>query len=218
MSSSEQFMHLAHSVGVIPTLVIDDLEDAIPVAQALSDGGLSVLEVTLRTPVALQAIQCIRQTFPALTVGAGTVCNVDTAAAARDAGAQFLVSPGYNSVLGAYCRAQQLTLIPGVATASEVMTVLTDGYLFLKAFPATVIGGTRWLQAMHGPFPHVRFCPTGGIGATELSGYLSLPNVVCVGGSWVVPANAMQDKHWAQITELARDACKARDSARATRE
>lgn len=217
MSSSEQLTQLAHSAGVIPTLVIDDVDDAIPLAQALSDGGLSVLEVTLRTPVALQAIQRMRHTFPALTVGAGTVCDVETAAAARNAGAQFLVSPGYTAALGAYCRAQQLMLIPGVATASEIMTALDDGYLFLKAFPATVIGGTRWLQAMHGPFPQACFCPTGGISAAELSDYLSLPNVLCVGGSWMTPSDAVQGKHWSQITALASDACKARDIIRDAR-
>lgn len=209
MLSTEQLKHLTQSVGVIPTLVIDDVHDAIPLAQALSDGGLSVLEITLRTPVALQAIQQIRQALPALTIGAGTVCDADAAAAARDAGAQFLVCPGYSTALGGYCRAHQLLLMPGVATASEVMNALADGYDFLKAFPAAVIGGTRWLQAMHGPFPAAQFCATGGITTKEVADYLSQANVLCVGGSWMTPRDAVQEKNWTQITALARAAHEA---------
>ncbi len=214
MSSIEQLKHLAQSVGVIPTLVIDDLNHAVPLARALNEGGLSVLEITLRTPVALQAIQHIREALPSLMVGAGTVCDVDAAAAACDAGAQFLVSPGYSAALGSYCRKQQQMLIPGVATASEIMAALADGHDFLKAFPAAVIGGTRWLQAMRGPFPAAQFCATGGISNNEVADYLSQANVLCVGGSWMTPADAVKNKNWSHITALARAACQARNSVR----
>jgi 2-dehydro-3-deoxyphosphogluconate aldolase/(4S)-4-hydroxy-2-oxoglutarate aldolase len=212
MSASDQLIHKASRCGVIPTLVIEDVSNAIPLAQALHDGGLTVLEITLRTPVALQAIQQIRQALPDLFVGAGTVLDARAAEAAQDAGAQFLVSPGYTAALGDYCRSKHIALMPGVATASEIMAALADGYDFLKCFPAAVLGGARWLDAMRGPFPDVRFCPTGGISAADAGSYLSLPNVLCVGGSWVTPAAAVREKDWAHITTLARQAYAARVS------
>jgi 2-dehydro-3-deoxyphosphogluconate aldolase/(4S)-4-hydroxy-2-oxoglutarate aldolase len=178
----------------------------------LHDGGLTVLEVTLRTPVALQAIQQIRQALPDLFVGAGTVLDTRAAQDAHDAGAQFLVSPGYTTALGDYCRSKQIALMPGVATASEIMAALADGYDFLKCFPAAALGGTRWLDAMRGPFPDARFCPTGGISAADAGSYLSLSNVLCVGGSWVTPADAIRAKDWAHITALARQAYEVRAS------
>jgi len=211
MSASDQLIHKASTCGVIPTLVIEDLHSAVPLAQALRDGGLTVLEITLRTPVALQAIQQIRQALPDLFVGAGTVLDVGAAEAAQDAGAQFLVSPGYTAALGDYCRSKDIALMPCVATASEIMAVLNDGYDFLKCFPAAALGGVRWLDAMRGPFANIRFCPTGGISAADAANYLSLPNVPCVGGSWVAPAAALSAKDWAKITTLARQAHEARD-------
>jgi len=213
MSASDQLIHKASRCGVIPTLVIEDVSNAIPLAQALHDGGLTVLEITLRTPVALQAIQQIRQALPDLFVGAGTVLDVRAAEAAQNVGAQFLVSPGYTAALGDYCRSKHIALMPGVATASEIMAALADGYDFLKCFPAAALGGARWLDAIRGPFPDVRFCPTGGISAADAGSYLSLPNVLCVGGSWVTPAAAVREKDWAHITTLARQAYDARNSS-----
>ncbi|CAM8649986.1 Eda 2-keto-3-deoxy-6-phosphogluconate aldolase [Oxalobacteraceae bacterium] len=212
MSASEQLKKIVSNCGVIPTLVIEDINSAIPLAEALHDGGLTVLEITLRTPVALQAIQQIRQALPDVVVGAGTVCDVSAALAAHDVGAQFLVSPGYATNLGDYCRSKQIALMPGVATASEIMAALADGYDFLKCFPAAVLGGTRWLEAMRGPFPDVRFCPTGGISAADAGSYLALPNVLCVGGSWITPAAAIRAQDWVRITTLARQAYEARNS------
>jgi 2-dehydro-3-deoxyphosphogluconate aldolase/(4S)-4-hydroxy-2-oxoglutarate aldolase len=212
MSASEQLKKIVSNCGVIPTLVIEDINSAIPLAEALHDGGLTVLEITLRTPVALPAIQQIRQALPDLFVGAGTVLDERAAQDAHDAGAQFLVSPGYTTALGDFCRSKQIALMPGVATASEIMAALADGYDFLKCFPAAVLGGARWLDAMRGPFPDVRFCPTGGISAVDARAYLSLPNVLCIGGSWVTPATAVHAKDWTHITALARQACEARDS------
>jgi 2-dehydro-3-deoxyphosphogluconate aldolase/(4S)-4-hydroxy-2-oxoglutarate aldolase len=212
MSASDQLILRASASGVIPTLVIEDINSAVPLAQALHDGGLTVLEVTLRTPVALQAIQQIRQALPDLFVGAGTVLDTRAAQDAHDAGAQFLVSPGYTAALGDYCRSKQIALMPGVATASEIMAALADGYDFLKCFPAAALGGTRWLDAMRGPFADVRFCPTGGINAADAGSYLALSNVLCVGGSWVTPADAIRAKDWAHITSLARQAYEVRAS------
>jgi 2-dehydro-3-deoxyphosphogluconate aldolase/(4S)-4-hydroxy-2-oxoglutarate aldolase len=212
MSASDQLILRASASGVIPTLVIEDINSAVPLAQALHDGGLTVLEVTLRTPVALQAIQQIRQALPDLFVGAGTVLDTRAAQDAHDAGAQFLVSPGYTAALGDYCHSKQIALMPGVATASEIMAALADGYDFLKCFPAAALGGTRWLDAMRGPFADVRFCPTGGINAADAGSYLALSNVLCVGGSWVTPADAIRAKDWAHITSLARQAYEVRAS------
>ena len=212
MSASDQLIQKASACGVIPTLVIEDINSAVSLAQALHDGGLTVLEITLRTPVALQVIQHIRQAMPNLLVGAGTVLDAHAAQAAHDAGAQFLVSPGYTTALGDYCRSKEIALMPGVATASEIMAALADGYNFLKCFPAAALGGTRWLDAMRGPFPDARFCPTGGISASDAGNYLALPNVLCVGGSWVTPAAAVRAQDWAQITTLARQAYEARSS------
>jgi 2-dehydro-3-deoxyphosphogluconate aldolase/(4S)-4-hydroxy-2-oxoglutarate aldolase len=212
MSASDQLILRASASGVIPTLVIEDINSAVPLAQALHDGGLTVLEVTLRTPVALQAIQQIRQALPDLFVGAGTVLDTRAAQDAHDAGAQFLVSPGYTASLGDYCRSKQIALMPGVATASEIMAALADGYDFLKCFPAAALGGARWLDAIRGPFPDARFCPTGGISAADAGSYLSLSNVLCVGGSWVTPADAIRAKDWAHITSLARQAYEVRAS------
>ena len=203
MSAESNLIQRAQAVGVIPTLMIEDIAYSVPLARALSEGGLNVLEITLRSDAALGAIQQIRQELPKLWVGAGTVRDVTAAKAAHAAGAQFLVSPGYLAPIGAYCRSQQLPLLPGVSSASEIMAAMADGYQFLKCFPAAVLGGTEWLDAMRGPFPELMFCPTGGINAGAVESYLQRPNVLCVGGSWVAPQAAIRAADWPQITALA---------------
>jgi 2-dehydro-3-deoxyphosphogluconate aldolase/(4S)-4-hydroxy-2-oxoglutarate aldolase len=197
-------LELAAHGPVIPVIVIQRLEDAVPLAQALVDGGVKVLEVTLRTPVALRAMEAIARAVPEAIVGAGTIRSVADAQAARDAGCRFGVSPGYTSEVGHYCRNVTLPLLPGVATASEVMQANADGYHFLKFFPATAAGGIPLLKALHGPFPDVAFCPTGGITPETAPQFLALPNVKVCGGSWLTPADAVQAGDWARIAALAR--------------
>ena len=189
---------------VIPVIVIDRLEDAVPLAQALVAGGVRVLEVTLRTPVALDAIRAMTAVEGAI-VGAGTIRSAADARAAHAAGAVFGVSPGYTVEVGAACREVGLPLLPGVATASEVMAAQADGLSFLKFFPATAAGGIPMLKALAGPFPDVVFCPTGGISLATAPDFLALPNVKVCGGSWLTPADAVKAGDWGRITELARD-------------
>ena len=190
---------------VIPVIVIDRLEDAVPLAQALVAGGVRVLEVTLRTPVALDAIRAMTTVAGAI-VGAGTIRSAADARAAHAAGAVFGVSPGYTVEVGAACRKVGLPLLPGVATASEVMAAQADGLSFLKFFPATAAGGIPMLKALAGPFPDVVFCPTGGISVGTAPDFLALPNVKVCGGSWLTPADAVKAGDWARITELAAQA------------
>ena len=191
---------------VIPVIVIDDLAHAVPMARALLDGGVRVLEVTLRTPVALAAIEAIARALPQAIVGAGTVRCAADVAAARDAGCRFAVSPGYTQALGAACRDAGLPLLPGVATASEVMAAQADGLDFLKFFPAVAAGGVPMLKALAGPFADMRFCPTGGITPETAPLFLALPNVAACGASWLTPADAMASGDWSRITRLARAA------------
>ncbi|MBQ0961347.1 bifunctional 4-hydroxy-2-oxoglutarate aldolase/2-dehydro-3-deoxy-phosphogluconate aldolase [Ideonella sp. 4Y11] len=190
---------------VIPVIVIDRLADAVPLAEALVAGGVRVLEVTLRTPVALQAIRAM-SAVPGAIVGAGTLRQAADARAAHEAGAVFGVSPGYTAELGAACREIGLPLLPGVATASEVMAAQADGLSFLKFFPATAAGGIPMLKALAGPFADVVFCPTGGISLATAPDFLALPNVKVCGGSWLTPADAVRNGDWARITQLAREA------------
>lgn len=197
---------LAGHGPVIPVIVIDRAEDAVPLARALVDGGVMVLEVTLRTPAALAAIERIATTVPEAIVGAGTVRHADDARAARDAGARFVVSPGYAAALGAACRDLALPLLPGAATASEVMAAAGDGHRFLKFFPAAAAGGVAMLKAWASPFADVSFCPTGGIGIGNAAEYLALANVRVVGGSWLTPADAVAAGDWPRLTRLAREA------------
>ena len=199
-------LELAGHGPVIPVIVIQNLEDAVPMAQALVDGGVKVLEITLRTPVALRCMEAIARSVPGAIVGAGTIRSVADAQSARDAGCQFGVSPGYTSEVGHYCRNVTLPLLPGVATASEVMQANADGYQFLKFFPATAAGGIPLLKAWHGPFPDVAFCPTGGITVETAPQFLALPNVKVCGGSWLTPGDAVAAKDWARITKLAKEA------------
>jgi 2-dehydro-3-deoxyphosphogluconate aldolase/(4S)-4-hydroxy-2-oxoglutarate aldolase len=197
---------LAAHGPVIPVIVIQRLEQAVPLARALVEGGVKVLEVTLRTPVALAAIEAIARAVPEAVVGAGTLRLPADAKAARNAGSVFAVSPGYTSALGAACRAAGLPLLPGVATGSEVMAAMADGLDFLKFFPAQQAGGVPMLKALAGPFPDIAFCPTGGITPETAPQFLALPNVKVCGGSWLTPADAVEQGDWARITRLAREA------------
>lgn len=199
-------LDLATHGPVIPVIVIERLDDAVPLAKALVAGGVKVLEVTLRTPVALAAMEAIAREVPQAIVGAGTVRNVADAKAALSVGCRFAVSPGYLSSVGQACREIGLPLLPGVATGSEVMQANADGYDFLKFFPATAAGGIPMLKALAGPFADVMFCPTGGITAETAPQFLALPNVKVCGGSWLTPAEAVAARDWARITQLAREA------------
>ena len=191
---------------VIPVIVINRLEDAVPMAQALVDGGVRVLEVTLRTPIALKCMEAIARSVPDAILGAGTVRSAADAQAAKDAGCTFAVSPGYTSAIGEACREIGLPLLPGTATGSEVMQANADGYFFLKFFPAMQAGGIAMLKAFAGPFTDVVFCPTGGITVETAPQFLALPNVKVCGGSWLTPADAVESKDWARITRLAKQA------------
>lgn len=196
---------LCQLAPVIPVLVIEDLAHALPLARALVAGGLPVLEVTLRTPCALEAITAMAS-VPGAHVGAGTVLSAADAARAKAAGATFAVSPGVTPGLLAACTQQALPILPGAATASEVMALLEQGYQTMKFFPAGPAGGPAMLKALHGPLPQAMFCPTGGVSPQNAGDYLSLPNVACVGGSWVAPAALLAAGDWDGITELARKA------------
>ena len=199
-------LELAAHGPVIPVIVLHRVADAVPLAQALVDGGVRVLEVTLRTPVALQCMREIIRAVPGAIVGAGTIRSVADAEAAKDAGCAFGVSPGFVTRLGHACRNLGLPLLPGVATASEVMAANADGYQFLKFFPASAAGGLPMLKALAGPFPDVMFCPTGGITAETAPQFLALPNVKVCGGSWLTPQDAVDSGDWSRITALAKAA------------
>ena len=205
-----QALELASYGPVIPVIVLDRVEDAVPLAQALVAGGVRVLEVTLRTPVALQCMAAIAREVPEAIVGAGTVRSAADAHAAKAAGCRFAVSPGYRPEIGRACRDMALPLLPGVATASEVMAANADGYFFLKFFPATAAGGIPLLKAFAAPFGDVHFCPTGGISLATAPQFLALPNVKVCGGSWLTPSDAVAAGDWARITALAREAAALR--------
>lgn len=202
---SHALLSLCRLAPVIPVLVIEAAEDAAPLAAALVAGGLPVLEVTLRTPAALPALAAMAR-VPGARVGAGTVLSAQDAARAKAAGAEFAVAPGATGGLIDACVAQGLPLMPGAATASEVMALLERGYSMLKFFPAAAAGGAAMLTSWAGPLPRARFCPTGGIGEADAPLYLALPNVVCLGGSWVAPAEMVAARDWAGITARARAA------------
>lgn len=191
---------------VIPVIVLHDVDSAVPLARALVEGGIRMLEVTLRTPVALACIAAIAASVPEAVVGAGTVRSADDAQAAVNAGARFAVSPGYTRSIGQACREHGLALLPGVSTGSEILAAQEDGYDALKFFPAVQSGGAAMLKAWHGPFGDVKFCPTGGIAMANAAEFLALPNVACVGGSWLTPEDAVREGRWADITRLARAA------------
>ncbi|PND36890.1 keto-deoxy-phosphogluconate aldolase [Paucibacter aquatile] len=209
MSISNTQALAAHG-PVIPVIVIQRLEDAVPLAQALVAGGVRVLEVTLRTPVALQAMEAMARAVPEAIVGAGTLRTAADVQAAKNAGCQFGVSPGFTEAIGAACQQHGLPLLPGVSTASEVMQANAAGYSFLKLFPAVAVGGVNLLKALGGPFPDVAFCPTGGISLETAPQFLSLPNVKVCGGSWLTPQDAVDAGDWARITRLAAEAAALR--------
>ena len=206
MSEQNKFtaLQVMQDAPVIPVIVLQDVAHAVPMARALLAGGVRMLEVTLRTPQALACIEAIAKEVPEAVVGAGTVRSRADAQAAANAGARFAVSPGYTSAVGQACRDHGLALLPGVATGSEIMMAQEDGFTELKFFPAMQAGGPAMLKAWSGPFFDVRFCPTGGVTLQNAPEFLALPNVVCVGGSWIVPADVMAKGEWSRITELTR--------------
>jgi 2-dehydro-3-deoxyphosphogluconate aldolase/(4S)-4-hydroxy-2-oxoglutarate aldolase len=207
MSATQQFtpLQVMQDAPVIPVIVLNDVAHAVPMARALVAGGIRMLEVTLRTPQALACIEAIAKAVPEAVVGAGTVRSKADAQAAANAGSRFAVSPGYTSAVGQACRDAGLALLPGVATGSEIMMAQEDGFTQLKFFPAMQAGGPAMLKAWSGPFFDVQFCPTGGVTLQNASEFLALPNVVCVGGSWLVPADALAKGDWVRITQLALD-------------
>ena len=198
-------LQVMQDAPVIPVIVLNDVKQAVLLARALVAGGIRMLEVTLRTPQALACIEAIAREVPEAVAGAGTVRSAADAQACVMAGARFAVSPGYTHAVGQACRDAGLPLLPGVATGSEIMMAQEDGLTELKFFPAMQAGGPAMLKAWGGPFGDVRFCPTGGVTLQNAPDFLALPNVVCVGGSWLVPADALQAGDWDRITQLARD-------------
>jgi 2-dehydro-3-deoxyphosphogluconate aldolase / (4S)-4-hydroxy-2-oxoglutarate aldolase len=191
---------------VIPVIVLEDVAHAVPLARALVAGGIRMLEVTLRTRVALACMELIAKEVPQAVIGAGTVRSAADAQASALAGARFAVSPGYTHAVGKACHDLGLPLLPGVATGSEIMQAQEDGYTDLKFFPAMQAGGIPMLKAFAGPFGDVRFCPTGGVTPQNAPEFLALPNVACVGGSWLVPPESIRLGDWARIETLAREA------------
>ena len=191
---------------VMPVIVLDHVEDAVPLANALVDGGIRVLEVTMRTKVALDCVRAIRAAVPDAIVGVGTITNIADMDAAREAGAVFGVSPGTTQNLLAHAAATGFAFLPGSMNPSDVMRALDAGFTEMKLFPAKQAGGIDMLKALGGPFPQVMFCPTGGIDAESAPAYLALPNVACVGGSWLSPANLIANKNWNEIKNRAQAA------------
>ncbi|MFK4752776.1 MULTISPECIES: bifunctional 4-hydroxy-2-oxoglutarate aldolase/2-dehydro-3-deoxy-phosphogluconate aldolase [Oceanospirillaceae] len=202
----QQIDDLVALAPVIPVLKIEHLEDAVPLAQALVDGGLPVLEITLRSDAALDAIRAICKEVKGARVGAGTVTNVTNLQAAIDAGSEFIFTPGATPALLAGAIAANIPMVPGIQTVSEMMTAMDFGYRRFKFFPAAAAGGTAILKSIAGPFPEVRFCPTGGIRPANANEYLCLSNVMCVGGTWLTPDDLLEAKDWDGIRELARAA------------
>ena len=191
---------------VVPVMVIQKLEQAVPLARALVAGGIRVLEITLRTPVAMEAIRIISREVSGAMVGAGTVTRGEELAAVAEAGAVFAISPGLTVELLDAANQGPIPMIPGIATISELMTGMARGYSHFKFFPAEAAGGVKMVQAIAGPFPQITFCPTGGITLANYRDYLALKNVACIGGSWVAPQGAMDQGDWTRITALAREA------------
>ncbi|MFE6035926.1 bifunctional 4-hydroxy-2-oxoglutarate aldolase/2-dehydro-3-deoxy-phosphogluconate aldolase [Streptomyces sp. NPDC056452] len=202
-SASPSVLDLA---PVVPVVVLQDAADAVPLARALVAGGLPAIEVTLRTPAALDAIRAIAAEVPDAVVGAGTVISVPQVTGTVAAGARFLVSPGWTDTLLDAMKASGVPFLPGVSTTSEVVALLERGVTEMKFFPAEAAGGTAYLKALSAPLPQARFCPTGGISLASAPSYLALPNVGCIGGSWMVPGDAVAAKDWARVERLAREA------------
>ncbi|GAA8325949.1 bifunctional 4-hydroxy-2-oxoglutarate aldolase/2-dehydro-3-deoxy-phosphogluconate aldolase [Helicobacter pylori] len=191
---------------IVPVVVVENVKDAVPLAQSLIEGGIPIIEVTLRSSCALEAIELIAKNVPKMRVGAGTILNPTQLEQAQNRGAEFLISPGLTIELLEYAKKKDMPLIPGVSSSSEVMQALELGYSALKFFPAEYCGGVKLLNAFNGPFKGVKFCPTGGISADNMRSYLNLENVLCVGGSWLTPKNLIQNKEWDKITEICKRA------------
>lgn len=191
---------------IVPVMVIKDLDDAVPMAQALLDGGIKIFEITLRTECALDAIRLISESFPDVLVGAGTVLDTKQYDAAIEAGAKFIISPGFTPELLDYATKQTVPLIPGVSTASEVMQARSYGYKHLKFFPAEANGGAPALKSISGPITDVQFCPTGGISPKNIGDYLAIGSVATAGGSWMLPESLLAAKDWSAITQLTKEA------------
>ena len=205
-SKTQAFVTLLAGQPVIPVLKIDEIEHAVPLARALAKGGLPAIEITLRTPVALEAIRRVAAEVEEAVVGAGTILNSRQFDEAAKAGSRFIVSPGITSNVIDAAASSDVPLLPGAITPGEMMTALEAGLDFLKFFPAQQAGGAAFLKALASPFQELRFCPTGGITSQNAKDYLSLPNVLCVGGSWVAPDNLVRSGDWSQIETLAREA------------
>ncbi|WQX69162.1 bifunctional 4-hydroxy-2-oxoglutarate aldolase/2-dehydro-3-deoxy-phosphogluconate aldolase [Helicobacter pylori] len=191
---------------IVPVVVIENIKDAVPLAQSLIEGGIPIIEVTLRSSCALEAIELIAKNVPKMRVGAGTILNLTQLEQAQNRGAEFLISPGLTIKLLEHAKKKDMPLIPGVSSSSEVMQALELGYNALKFFPAEYCGGVKLLNAFNGPFKGVKFCPTGGISADNMRSYLDLENVLCVGGSWLTPKDLIQNKEWDKITEICKRA------------
>ncbi len=191
---------------IVPVVVIENIKDAVPLAQSLIEGGIPIIEVTLRSSCALEAIELIAKNVPKMRVGAGTILNSAQLEQAQNRGAEFLISPGLTITLLEHAKKKNMPLIPGVSSSSEVMQALEWGYNALKFFPAEYCGGVKLLNAFNGPFKGVKFCPTGGISADNMRSYLDLENVLCVGGSWLTPKDLIQNKEWDKITEICKRA------------
>ncbi|RVY50321.1 bifunctional 4-hydroxy-2-oxoglutarate aldolase/2-dehydro-3-deoxy-phosphogluconate aldolase [Helicobacter pylori] len=191
---------------IVPVVVIENIKDAVPLAQSLIEGGIPIIEVTLRSSCALEAIELIAKNVPKMRVGAGTILNLTQLEQAQNRGAEFLISPGLTPSILEYAKKKDMPLIPGVSSSSEVMQALELGYNALKFFPAEYCGGVKLLNAFNGPFKGVKFCPTGGISADNMRSYLNLENVLCVGGSWLTPKDLIQNKEWDKITEICKRA------------
>lgn len=202
----EKLLSILKLQPVVPVLIIDDVESAVPLARALVAGGLKAIEITMRTDAALEAVRRVAKDVEGAVAGAGTILNADHFAAAVEAGAEFIVSPGATPELLETAAKSPVPLLPGAATASEVMALREAGYRMLKFFPAEQAGGAAYLKALSSPLAGMQFCPTGGISLKNASDYLSLPNVVCVGGSWVAPKDLVAAGDWAGITRLAAEA------------
>ncbi|GAA8713662.1 bifunctional 4-hydroxy-2-oxoglutarate aldolase/2-dehydro-3-deoxy-phosphogluconate aldolase [Helicobacter pylori] len=187
---------------IVPVVVIENIKDAVPLAQSLVEGGIQIIEVTLRSSCALEAIELIAKNAPKMRVGAGTILDPTQLEQAQNRGAEFLISPGLTIKLLEYAKKKDMPLIPGVSSSSEVMQALELGYSTLKFFPAEYCGGVKLLNAFNGPFKGVKFCPTGGISTDNMHSYLNLENVLCVGGSWLTPKHLIQNKEWDKITEI----------------
>ena len=201
-----QFRENLKATRIVPVIVIKELGHAVPLAKALVEGGLDILEITLRTGAALDAIKAISGQVPGAIVGAGTVINAQQFAQAAQAGAKFVVSPGLTEEVAQASRNQGVPILPGVATASDIMRGLALGLETFKFFPAETSGGAPAIKALGGPFPQISFCPTGGISTKNLSSYLSLPNVIAAGGSWMIPSDLNQADAFARATQMAREA------------